>query len=73
MVNSLPVNSDHRRDFHPLADQVTKCHQGYSASPFSFQLVFHQIVTNLIVFLTISEKQHTKVVQTSQHVSVDTR
>ena len=44
----------------------------FSTFKFSLQLMFNQISNNLIVCLIISQKLHTKVAQTSQHVVVDT-
>ena len=43
MVNSVWVNADHGRDFHPLADHMTKLHnftkeQNRDFSAFSFSL-----------------------------------
>ena len=67
------VNADH--DFHPLADHMTTLRnvtegeiREFSAFPFSLQLMFDQIVSNLIVRLMISQKLRIKVAQTSQHV-----
>ena len=44
MVNTVWVNADHRRDFHPLADHMTKLRNlikeqncDFSAFRFSFQ------------------------------------
>ena len=73
MVNTLQVKADHGCDFHPLADRVTKLRnftkvdiREFSAFPFSLQLMFDQMLTNLIVCLMISHtKLHTKVPQMS--------
>ena len=62
MVNTTRVNADHRRDLHPLADHMTKLRNLYkgeirdfSGFPCSLQLMFDQIVSNLIVCLMISK------------------
>ena len=72
MVNPVWVNADHGRDFHPLANHITKLHNftkeencDFSAFKFSLQLMLQQALTNLIVCLMISQKLHTKVAQTS--------
>ena len=61
MVNTVLVNADHRRDFHPLADHMTKLqnftkeeNHNISAFRFSLQLMLEQAITNLIVCLMIS-------------------
>ena len=56
---TLSVTADQWRDFHPLADHMAK----FSAFPFSLQLMFDQTLTNLIVYLMISQNLHTKGVQ----------
>ena len=63
MVNTVWVNADHWRDFHPLADHMTKLrsftkeeNRDVSVNLFSFQLML-EALTNLIVCLMIS---HTK-------------
>ena len=70
MVNTVWVN-DHGRDFHPLADHMTKLgnftkeeNHVFSAILFSLQLMLEQALTNFIVCLMISQKLHTKVAQT---------
>ena len=47
MLNTLRVNADHGRDFHPLADHMMKLKKFtmfeicvFSAFPFSLQLMF---------------------------------
>ena len=46
MVNTVWVNADHGRDFHPLADRMTKFHKeenyGFSAIIFSLQLMLER-------------------------------
>ena len=46
MENILRVSADHGREFHPLADHMTKLRKGknceLSAFPFSLQLMFDQ-------------------------------
>ena len=64
------VNADHGRDFHPLADHMTKLQYftmaEFSVFSFSLDLIFHQTLSNLIVYnLIASQKLHTKVAQTS--------
>ena len=48
MVNTLRVNAYHGRDFHPLADHMTKLQYftkgEYSAFKFFLQLMFDQTV-----------------------------
>ena len=80
MVSTVWVNTDHGRDFHPLADHMTKLrnftkeeNHDFSAILFSLQLMLEQELTNLIVCLMISQKLHIKVAQKSYHVAVDTR
>ena len=73
MVNTLHINADPERDFHPLTDHMTKLRnfttkddiREFSAFPFSLQLMFDQTLCNLIVCLLNSQKLHTKVAQTS--------
>ena len=72
MVNAVWVNADHGRDFHPLADHMTKLrnftkeeNRDFSAFRFSLQLMLEQALTNLIVCLMISQKLHAKVAQMS--------
>ena len=56
MVSTVRVNADHGRDFHSLADHVTKLRgftkfeiREFSAFPFSLQLMFAQKLSNIIV------------------------
>ena len=72
MVNTVRVNADHGRDFHPLSDHMTKLRnftkeeiRDFSAFRFSLQSMLEEALTNLIVCLMISQKLHTKVAQTS--------
>ena len=72
MVNSLWVNTGHGRDLHPLADDMTKLNnftkeenRDFSAFKFLLQLMLEQVLTNLMFFLKMSQKLHTKVAQTS--------
>ena len=72
MVNTVRINADHRRDFSPLIDHMTKLRhftkveiRELSVFPFSFKLMFDQTLSNLIVCLMISQTLHTHVVQTS--------
>ena len=58
MVNTLLVNADHGRHFHLLADHMTKFRnvtkgdvRGFSAFPFSLQLMFEQTLRHLTVCL----------------------
>ena len=68
MVSTVRVNANVGRDFNPLANHVTKLkyftkggiHE-FSTFPFSLHLMFDQTLNNL----TISQKLHTKVAQTS--------
>ena len=71
MVNTVWVNADHGRDFHPLADYMTKWrnftkeeNRDFSAILFLFQLMLEKTLTNLIVYLIISQKLRTTVAQT---------
>ena len=68
MVNTVWVNADEERVFHPLADHMTKLrhftkeeNRDFSAILFSFQLMLEQALSNLIVCLIISQRLHTKV------------
>ena len=56
MTITVWVNADHGRDFHPLADHMTKIQHftnceilEFSAFPFSLRLMFDQTLSNLIV------------------------
>ena len=58
MANTVRVNADHGRDFHPLADHRTKLRnftkgeiREFSAFPFSLYLTLDQTLSNLIVCL----------------------
>ena len=71
MVNTVWVNADHGRDFHPLDDRTTKLqhftkeeNREFYAIIFSPQLMLEQAFINLIVCLMISQKLHKKVAQT---------
>ena len=71
-VNALLVNADHGRDFHPLADHMTKLRnvtngeiREFTVFPFSLQLMFDQTLNNLIVCVIISNRLHTKVAHTN--------
>ena len=64
MVNNLRVSADHGLVFHPLDNHITKLRnftngeiREFSAFPFSFQLMFDETLSNIIVCLMIS---HTK-------------
>ena len=64
MVNTVWVNAGHGRDLHPLADHMTKLRNltmeenlDFSVFRFSLQLMLEQALTNLIVFLMISQNQ----------------
>ena len=57
MVNTVWVKADHGRDFHPVADHMTKLrnftkeeNRDFSAFRFSLRLMLEQALTNLIVF-----------------------
>ena len=70
MVNTVRVNADHGRDFHPLADHMTKLQNftkaaicEFLAFPFSLQLMFDETLTNVMIFLMIAQKLHTTVAQ----------
>ena len=72
MVNTVWVNADHGRDFHPLADHTAKLrnynkdeNSDFSAFRFSLHLMLQQTFSNVIVCLMISQKLHTKVSQKS--------
>ena len=57
------VNTDNQwRDFHPLADHMTKLGNFtmFSVFPISLQLMFDQTLRNVIVCLMISQKLHKK-------------
>ena len=56
MVNTVQVNVDQWRDFHPLNDHITKLKNftKFSLFPFSLHLMFDQTFSNLIVCLMIS-------------------
>ena len=63
MANTVWVNADHGRDFHPLADHMTKLRNftkeencDFSPFRFSLQLMPERTLTNLIVCLMISQK-----------------
>ena len=59
---------------YPKLQHFTKVEiRELSALPFSLHLMFDETLRNLIVCRMISQKLHTKVVQTSLHVAVDTR
>ena len=80
MVNYVRVKADYERDFNPLADHRTKLrnftkeeNRDFSVFRFSLHLMLEQALSNLIICLMIKKKLHTKVVQTSYHVAVDTR
>ena len=56
MVNTVWVNVDHGRDFHPLADHMTKLkkftkeeNRDFSAFRFSIKFMLEQALTNLMV------------------------
>ena len=72
MVNTVWVNADHGRDFHPHANHMSKLrnftkeeNRDFSAFQLSRQLMLEEALTNLIVCLMISQKLHTKVAQIS--------
>ena len=55
MVNTVWVNADHGRNFHPLADHMTKLRnfikgkiREFSAFPFSLHLMFNETLRNVI-------------------------
>ena len=60
MVNTVPIM---RMTF--ILSLITQQSYKFSAFPFSLHLMFDQTLSNLIVFLTISQKLHTKVAQMS--------
>ena len=64
MVNTVWVNADHGRDFHPLANHMGEILE-FSAFPFLLHLLFDQMLSNLIICLMVSQKLHTRVAQTS--------
>ena len=60
--NSKHCVADHRRNFHPLADHMTKLRNftkgeihEFSAVAFSLDLMYDQTLSNLIVCLMISQ------------------
>ena len=60
IVDIQMVNTDHGRDFHPLADNMTKIRtftkgeiREFSTFPFSLYLMFDQTLSNILVCLTI--------------------
>ena len=79
MINTLRVKADHGCVFHPLADHLTKLRnftngeiREFSAFPISLQLLFDQTLSNLFMFLMISQQAMYKI-YTNEHVAVDTR
>ena len=71
-INTVWVNANHGRDFHPLSYHMTKLKKYskeeifyFSAFQFSLQLMLEHVLINLIVCLMISQKLHIKVAQTS--------
>ena len=65
MVNTVWINADHERDFHLLANHLTKLQNftkeeihDFSTFQFSLQLMLEQALTNLIVCLMISQKNY---------------
>ena len=62
MATIVRVNADHGRDFLTLADHMTTLRKGemrkFSAFLFSLQLLFDQILSNLIVCLVIFRKKY---------------
>ena len=72
MLNTLWINANHGRDFHPLADHMTKLRhltmgeiREFLVFPFSLQLMFDKKLSNLIGFLMIFTKLYTNVAKTS--------
>ena len=72
MVNTVRFNADHDHHFSPLADHMTKLrnftkgeNRDFSAFRFLILLMLERVLNNLIVCLMISQKLHTKFVQTS--------
>ena len=55
MVNSVRVNDNHGRDFHPLADHIPTLKKKVT---FSVSTVTYQILNHLIVCLMISHIKH---------------
>ena len=56
MVKTVWVNADHGRDFHPLADHMTKLlhftkekNRDFSAILFSLQLMLEQVLSFFVV------------------------
>ena len=65
MVNSVWVNADHGRDFHPLAVHMTQLrnfakeeNRDFSAFRFSLYLMLEQALSNLMVCLMVSHKNY---------------
>ena len=65
MVSNVWVNDDHGRDFHPFADYITKLrnftkeeNREFSTILFLLQLMLDQALTNVIVYLMISQKNY---------------
>ena len=56
MVNTVWVNADHGRDFHPFTKGEIR---EFSAFPFSLALMFDQTLSNLIICLMVSQTQPT--------------
>ena len=72
MVNAVRVNADHGRDFHPLADHLTKLrnftmgeNRDFLAFRCSLHLMLEQALSGLILCLTSSQRRRVKVAQTS--------
>ena len=72
MVSNVWAKADHGRDFHPLADHMTKLRNftkeenlDFSAFRFSLQLIIEKARINFIVCLMISQNLQTKVAQTN--------
>ena len=66
MVNTVRVNTDHGRDFNPIANHMinlrnfTKSeNHAFSAFRISLHLMLEQALCNLIVSLMVSHKQTT--------------
>ena len=63
MATIVRVNADHGRDFLTLADHMTTLRKGdvrkSSAFLFSLQLLFDQILSNLILCPVIFRKKNT--------------
>ena len=80
MVNTVRISANHGRDFNPLTDHMTKLrnftkgeNREFSAFRFSLNFKLDIFKIYLIVCVMISQKLHSKVAQTSQHVAVNTR